>query len=561
MKDTNVSELQQFSLLVPDPDETFFEISPNTRCDLSVEFLAENIGHSPSEKKLITDVLTHIPTNPKTIAYRNDIYHELSSEPELCSKLHDIFSWLRDRMPDHYIKKSNDLMVLVTRLTALRSYAFALTKINELISGHDFHSEGLKKLKKYVAGICEGSGFEELGKDIGYALRDIDNVRSVTLGVNLDSNFNVIESGLVSINSFYFTEESVLKNFVKFHRNDKFNDDNETLQFKMTTHRNAYETLELGVTGTTTGGNNMLMTNLNNIITRMLPSTTSKVKKIIDKYADLSGKVLIDLTDEFLFYTRFIELEKRIKNAGLPVCTAETSSGDSEFTNLYNIKLAICHVKGMVKENIVCNDLSFTKERNIHILTGPNRGGKTIITQALGLAFIMYQAGVFTPASAAKLRPCSGIYSHFPVEEEKTVSLGRLGEESARFNEICKTADSNSLILFNESFATTSHTESLYIAEDVIKYLCCLGTRAFFNTHMHELAEHAEDFGKMPEAVCGADSLVMENENGKRSYKMVQKKPDGQSYAHEIAHKYGITFEQLSQNLRHGSGPDAVPAT
>ena len=74
MKDTNVSELQQFSLLVPDPNEKFFEISPNTRSDLSVEFLAENIGHCPSEIKLITDVLTHIPTNPKTIAYRNDIY-------------------------------------------------------------------------------------------------------------------------------------------------------------------------------------------------------------------------------------------------------------------------------------------------------------------------------------------------------------------------------------------------------------------------------------------------------------------------------------------------------
>ena len=39
MKDTNVSELQQFSLLVPDPNEKFFEISPNTRSDLSVEFL------------------------------------------------------------------------------------------------------------------------------------------------------------------------------------------------------------------------------------------------------------------------------------------------------------------------------------------------------------------------------------------------------------------------------------------------------------------------------------------------------------------------------------------
>ena len=143
MKDTKASELKQFSLLVPDPNETFFEISPNTRCDLSIEFLADSISHSPAENRIITDVLTHIPTNPKTIAYRNDIYRELSSEPELCRKLHDIFSWLRARMPDHYIKKSGELMVLVARLTALRSYAYALTKINNLISGHDFKSDGL----------------------------------------------------------------------------------------------------------------------------------------------------------------------------------------------------------------------------------------------------------------------------------------------------------------------------------------------------------------------------------------------------------------------------------
>ncbi|MBP0961062.1 MAG: hypothetical protein J5864_02870 [Oscillospiraceae bacterium] len=37
-----------------------------------------------------------------------------------------------------------------------------------------------------------------------------------------------------------------------------------------------------------------------------------------------------------------------------------------------------------------------------------------------------------------------------------------------------------------------------------------------------------------------------------------RKKPEGNSYAREIAYKYGITFEQLSQNLRRGSGSDAV---
>ena len=46
----------------------------------------------------------------------------------------------------------------------------------------------------------------------------------------------------------------------------------------------------------------------------------------------------------------------------------------------------------------------------------------------------------------------------------------------------------------------------------------------------------------------GAVSVVMENNNGKRSFKISYKKPDGKSYAHETAYKYGITFEQLSKN-------------
>ncbi|WP_367179628.1 MutS-related protein [uncultured Ruminococcus sp.] len=37
------------------------------------------------------------------------------------------------------------------------------------------------------------------------------------------------------------------------------------------------------------------------------------------------------------------------------------------------------------------------------MLTGPNRGGKTILTQGIGLAFLMYQCGVFVPASSARL--------------------------------------------------------------------------------------------------------------------------------------------------------------
>lgn len=65
---------------------------------------------------------------------------------------------------------------------------------------------------------------------------------------------------------------------------------------------------------------------------------------------------------------------------------------------------------------------------------------------------------------------------------------------------------------------------------------------------MHELAENADKISKAADSGYGAVSVVMENKNGKRSFKISYKKPDGKSYAHEIAYKYGITFEQLSKN-------------
>ena len=60
---------------------------------------------------------------------------------------------------------------------------------------------------------------------------------------------------------------------------------------------------------------------------------------------------------------------------------------------------------------------------------------------------------------------------------------------------------------------------------------------------MHELAAHAETFsGK-----GGAVSLVMGKRESDHAYQIRFEKPDGKSYAHDIACQYGITFEQLRQ--------------
>ena len=177
-------------------------------------------------------------------------------------------------------------------------------------------------------------------------------------------------------------------------------------------------------------------------------------------------------------------------------------------------------------------------------MTGPNRGGKTTFTQAVGLIVLLAQNGLYVPCEALSLSPCDNIFTHFPADENQTVNLGRLGEESKRISEIFSLATENSLLLFNESLATTSFTEGLYIAKDVVKAMRSLGARTIFNTHMHELAMNLEEINA-PDGKIKVASLVTGIHEGRRSYKVYCAPPDGISYARDIAEKYGVTYSQL----------------
>jgi len=294
----------------------------------------------------------------------------------------------------------------------------------------------------------------------------------------------------------------------------------------------------------------LLMNNLNHLIEEMLPSVTGKLRRILRRYSDMSGILLARIGEELLFYTRFITLEERLTKAGFPCTMADCTAQETHLTAFYNVKLALCRLDGMVQGEIVCNDLQFTQEHTILILTGPNQGGKTVFTQGIGLAFLLAQQGVFAPCQAGTLRICDGIFTHFPADENRTVSFGRLGEEAVRFREICTAATADSLLLFNESFATTSHTESLYIARNALQYLCVLGARTCFNTHMHELAADPAAL-RTDKAVCGAVSIVMGKRGTPHAYKVREAAPDGISDAMAIAEQYGITFQQLCENTSY----------
>ena len=215
---------------------------------------------------------------------------------------------------------------------------------------------------------------------------------------------------------------------------------------------------------------------------------------------------------------------------GLPMTRPEILGVESKSLSskgLYDLKLAVRKLDGG-KIDVVSNNFEFSNENGIYIMTGPNRGGKTTFTQTVGILFLLAQNGIYVPAEACSISPCDNIFTHFPADENKTVDLGRLGEESRRISEIFSAATGNSLLLFNESLATTSFTEGLYIAK---------------------LAADLEPINSLDGDLKVA-SLITGVHEGRRSFKVYIAPPEGISYARDIARKYGVTFEQLERSIK-----------
>ena len=102
----------------------------------------------------------------------------------------------------------------------------------------------------------------------------------------------------------------------------------------------------------------------------------------------------------------------------------------------------------------------------------------------------------------------------------------------------------------NETYSTTSFEEGYYIAKDSVRAILTKGIRTIYNTHMHKLAFDIDEINssvaKTVKNPPKASSLVVKSTDGKRSFKVQIAPPEGVSFAHDIAQKYGVTYEMLT---------------
>lgn len=554
-------ENNKFSLLFPKGWEGFKELSEVTFHDLGLDLIVKELSNKEAERKVITRVLCRMTDQPEITRYRIDVFDDIYHNPKMREQMMEILdkiSFLRDygSFKREFDEKAG-MWDLLHRLGEIKDYIACVEAIHECLDGVQLKSEGLMDLRKYVEDIYEDSGFEAIKKDIEGIDLDASKMKSVTVGINLNDRFEADSIGLVSINEQPYTKSNAIGNFFdfvakkesyKYHPftgNDlsKFGDQMANTAIFMT------NPLLLGLAKFGTGDQAEDVTlYMDRIVNHMLSSLVKRIRDVLNRYVTITITDMTDLIPEFMYYIRFAEYIERLQQNGAVFSKAEVISDAGEervahAREIYNIKLAAFMTKE--HETIVTNDLDFDYEHRVYLLTGANRGGKTTITQAIGQLFVLAQGGIFVPGSAFEFTPVDCVYTHFPADEDQTMDLGRLGEECKRFREIFISSTKHSLLLLNETFSTTSFEEGYFIAKDSVKAILQKGVPMVYNTHMHKLAYDIAELNA-GDTDGKAQSLVVKSEGGNRSYKVEIAEPVGQSFAKDIAMKYGVTFEMLT---------------
>ena len=524
------------SLLFPD-EESRRRHEKGENVPRVTDAVCEELGFASLLRLKNSSLSSYFTADPAVIAYRQATLCEMETFPSLAETLAEALPILSD------IEELRSLDASGT--VSGESYLYSITEIELYISCVEALKKGLLPIKEKLASpaflrlaetvftLTESDYYKNLNEDLKSLSSRIREVKSITVGVNLDDQLRPKDAGVVSINAETFKSGKALDKILRMSfRNDAFTCIADIVPFDKGQSENRKEAMQ---------------TAFHSAIDKVFRSSVRAWRTIVGEYVLDNTDFLLRILPEIEFLTRSTEMINRLKEKGYTL-RYPTVRPMAE-------RVFIAHGLGnpsvamQITDTVVTNELIFDRDAGIYVLTGPNRGGKSVITCALGLAVAMTMLGLPVLAEAAAVSPADAIYTHFPTGADDTIDKGRLGEECARLREILDGVTENSLVLLDESLSSTGAYEASFIASELLCGFATIGCRSLFSTHLHELAAAVPEINERvaPHGGVKVDNLVAGIEEGRRSFLIKRQKPDGKSYAADIAEKYGLSFADIKQ--------------
>ncbi len=150
-------------------------------------------------------------------------------------------------------------------------------------------------------------------------------------------------------------------------------------------------------------------------------------------------------------------------------------------------------------------------------MTGANQGGKTTFLRSLGIAQLMFQAGIYVLAKQYSQRKYKQIFSHFTSQEDSAMNTGRFEEEP-------------SLIISNETFCGTTEVTAAQVAMSIVEGIADYDISLWMVTHISQFAINLYKKDKENYVFLSAGHAG----EGQERFKMILKEPDNTSFGMEL---------------------------
>ncbi|MDH5370912.1 MAG: DNA mismatch repair protein MutS, partial [Gammaproteobacteria bacterium] len=190
------------------------------------------------------------------------------------------------------------------------------------------------------------------------------------------------------------------------------------------------------------------------------------------------------------------------------------------------------------------NDISLTAQQHMHLITGPNMGGKSTYMRQTALIVLMAHIGCFVPADSAEIGITDRIFTRIGASDDLASGRSTFMVEMTETANILHNATANSLVLMDEIGRGTSTYDGLSLAWACAEHLALkVKALTLFATHYFELTTLADD-------LKGCDNVHLDAvEHGDTLVFLHKVKPGtvNKSYGLQVATLAGVPREVVDR--------------
>jgi hypothetical protein len=279
-------------------------------------------------------------------------------------------------------------------------------------------------------------------------------------------------------------------------------------------------------------------------LTQFAGRAINDVANSITRSAEHIQRFFGRLRTELGFYLGCLNLHDTLTKRRVPMCfpvpaPIEVTRFDCRGLRDVALCLATSH-------DITGNDVA-ADGKTLIVITGANGGGKSTFLRSVGAAQLMMQAGMFVTAQQFSANVRNGVFTHFTRQEDVTLTHGKLDEEMARMSALVDYVGPTSLLLSNESFASTNAREGSQIAQGIVQAMVESGVKVLLVTHLYDLAHSLHTCHNSGYLFLRAERLS----DGVRTYRLTPGDPESTSYGEDCFRKiFGTDTQAGGQRVR-----------